>query len=97
MKPRQSAISGYIHVMMAMTFLGLLLAATAGPASGFFGGGAEPGDLTATVAVVTEANYDEVVEGSRLKPWILEFYAPWCKHCQVGPPPPPPPPPRAAC
>jgi thiol-disulfide isomerase/thioredoxin len=49
----------------------------------FGGSSGNLGDLEATVAVVTEANYEEALRQSRSRPWILEFYAPWCKHCQA--------------
>eukprot|EP01050_Picozoa_sp_SAG11_P002848 SAG11_NODE_149_length_14661_cov_10.031658_1_plen_166_part_00 len=45
-------------------------------------GTVEQGDLTATVAVATDENFEEVLEDSKDKTWILQFYAPWCKHCQ---------------
>jgi len=35
----------------------------------------------ADVAVVTDSNFDEVVDGS--KSVLLKFYAPWCGHCKA--------------
>jgi protein disulfide-isomerase-like protein len=45
-------------------------------------GTVEPGDLTAPVAVATDENFEALLQDSKDKTWILEFYAPWCKHCQ---------------
>lgn len=45
-------------------------------------GTVEAGDLTSAVAVATDENFDEVLADSKDRTWILQFYAPWCKHCQ---------------
>ncbi|EIE18999.1 thioredoxin-like protein [Coccomyxa subellipsoidea C-169] len=33
----------------------------------------------ADVVVLTDANFDDLVAGERR--WIIDIYAPWCKHC----------------
>jgi len=33
------------------------------------------------VVILTDSNFDTLVTNSE-EPWIIEFYAPWCGHCQ---------------
>lgn len=57
------------------------------PASHNRGGGSAQGeeeddDTDSTVLKLTDANFEEVVEQSTNADVFVEFYAPWCGHCQ---------------
>ena len=43
--------------------------------------GGSSGGSDKDVVVLTESNYDDLVLGSK-DIWLVEFYAPWCGHCQ---------------
>ena len=34
-------------------------------------------------AVIDTLNFHQYAKKSRENTWVLEFYAPWCKHCQA--------------
>jgi thioredoxin-like negative regulator of GroEL len=36
----------------------------------------------APVAVLSPENFDEVLDSSESRAWLLKFYAPWCSHCK---------------
>ena len=35
------------------------------------------------VAVLTKANFNQVVQPGGDVLWMVKFYAPWCGHCKV--------------
>lgn len=45
-------------------------------------GSAGAGGSKDEVVVLTTSNFDKMVLGSK-DIWIVEFYAPWCGHCQA--------------
>lgn len=42
----------------------------------------EADGVESAVTVLTDANFEELVNGGKDTPWFVEFYAPWCGHCQ---------------
>ncbi|XP_072042131.1 protein disulfide-isomerase A6 homolog [Amphiura filiformis] len=51
-----------------------------GGGGGGNGGGKKPGNK-ADVVELTDANFEELVLNSK-EHWLVEFFAPWCGHCQ---------------
>lgn len=36
--------------------------------------------LYTSIQIVTDANFEDMMKDG--KPWLLEFYAPWCGYCK---------------